>query len=102
MYTRLKALYTEVKAHTDLTQRSIPFFVRVVQDIRVELQKVSNEQAEQISRDVSDAMRLITISQREDLNNIENYMKEVPKYLGRMKESILKNLEFVNKPPKRK
>jgi hypothetical protein len=101
MYTKLKALYTEVKDHTDLTRRSIPFFVKAVQEIRVELQKLSNAQAEQISRDVSDAMRLIAISEREDLNNIENYMKEVPKYLGRMRDSILKNLEFVNRVEKR-
>jgi hypothetical protein len=101
MYTRLKALYTEVKDHTDLTRRSIPFFVKTVQEIRVELQKLSNAQAEQISRDVSDAMRLIAISEREDLNNIENYMKEVPKYLGRIRDSVLKNLEFVNRVEKR-
>jgi hypothetical protein len=102
MYTRLKSLYTEVKNHKDFTHRSIPVFKRYVQEVRLELLKISNEQAEQITQDVSDAMRQIAISEREDLNNIENYMKEIPKYLGRMRDSILRNLEFVNRVPKRK
>jgi hypothetical protein len=102
MYTRLKAIYTEVKNHNDFTHRSIPYFVKTVQEIRVELQKVSNEQAEQITQEVSDAMRQIAISEREDLNNIESYMKEIPKYLGRMRDSILRNLEFVDKPSKKR
>jgi hypothetical protein len=97
IYTRLKQFHNEVKNHTDLTYRSIPFFVKIVREIRVELLKVTTEQGEQLSRDVSDAMRLITITEREDLNNIQNYPKEIPKYLGRVKDSIVSNLAFASK-----
>ncbi len=96
IFNKLKLLYAEVKSHTDLSYKSIPFFVRKVREIRVELQKVSTEQAEQISRDVSDAMRLIRITEREDLSNIENYPKEIPKYLGRLKDAVVSSLAFVN------
>jgi hypothetical protein len=97
MYTKLKELLADVRAHTDLTQKSIPYFTARVNEIRVELLKISNTQGEQLSRDVSDATRLILITQREDLNNIMNYPKEVPKYLGRVRDSILRNLAFVEK-----
>lgn len=97
IYTKLKQLYEEVKNHPDLTYKSIPFFVKVVKDIRVELLKVTAEEGEQVSRDVMDASRLIAISEREDLNNIQNYPKEIPKYLGRVRETILMRLAFVTK-----
>jgi hypothetical protein len=97
MYTKLKELLVDVRAHTDLTNKSIPYFVARVNEIRIELLKITHHQGEQLSRDVSDATRLILITQREDLNNIENYPKEVPKYLGRVREAILRNLAFVEK-----
>ncbi len=97
MLEKLKHLHTEIKTHTDLSYKSIPFFVKTVREIRVELLKVSTEQAEQISRDVSDAMRLIRITEREDLNNIQNYPKEIPKYLGRLKATVMSSLAFVDK-----
>jgi hypothetical protein len=97
IYTKLKQLYEDVKNHPDLTYKSIPFFVKVVKDIRVELLKVTAEEGEQVSRDVMDASRLIAISEREDLNNIQNYPKEIPKYLGRVRETILMRLAFVTK-----
>ena len=94
---KLKLLYAEVNSHPDLSYKSIPFFVKTVREIRIELQKISTEQAEQISRDVSDAMRLIRITEREDLNNIQNYPKEIPKYLGRLKATLQSSLAFVDK-----
>ncbi len=97
MYTKLKLLYDEVKNHDDLSYRSIPFFVRIIKEIKVELQKITIEQAEQLSKDVSYATRLINITQREDLNNIQNYPDEIPKYLGRVKSTVISNLSFVNK-----
>ncbi len=100
MYTRLKQLYNEVKNHSDLTHKSLPFFVNAVKEIRVELLKVSAAQAEQVTRDVTDAMRIIHITEREDLKNVNeypNFMKEIPKHLGRVKEAILSRLAFVNK-----
>ncbi len=97
MSVKLKQLYGEVKNHADLTYRSIPFFVKVVGEIRVELLMVASQQAEQISRDVSDAIRLINITQREDLSGIQNYPKEIPKYLGRVKDAVMSSLSFVNK-----
>jgi hypothetical protein len=96
-FVRLKQLFNEVKNHTDLTYKSIPFYVKTVREIRVELLKLSTEQGEQLSRDVTDAMRLIHITEREDLNNIQNYPKEIPKYLGRVRETVLIRLAFVNK-----
>ncbi len=96
-YIKLKQLYNEVKNHTDLSYKSIPFFVKVIREIRVELLKVTVEQGEQISRDVSYATRLINITEREDLNNIQNYPDEIPKYLGRVKNTVISNLSFVNK-----
>ncbi|CAN5377343.1 hypothetical protein BH09BAC3_BH09BAC3_13340 [soil metagenome] len=97
MFARLKQLYLEVKNQNDLTYKSIPFFQTKMREIRVELIKISAQQGEQLSRDVSDALRLITITEREDLSNIESYPKEVPKYLGRVKTSVMANLAFVGK-----
>src|SRR5258708_28234534 len=97
MYTKLKLLYNEVKNHTDLTYKSIPFFVKTIREIKVELLKVTSAQGEQLSRDVSYATRLINITEREDLNNIQNYPDEIPKYLGRVKNTVISNLSFVNK-----
>ena len=97
MYIKLKQLYNDVKNHSDLTYKSIPFFKATLREIRVELLKVSSRQGEQITRDVSDALRLITITEREDLSNIESYPKEVPKYLGRVKTNVISHLSFVNK-----
>jgi hypothetical protein len=97
MSTKLKQLYTEVKNHPDLTYKSIPFYVKTIQEIKVELLKVSAHQGEQITRDVTDATRLINITQREDLNNIQNYPDEIPKYLKRVKDTIISTLAFVNK-----
>lgn len=100
MYTRLKQLYNEVKNHSDLTRKSFPFFVNAVKEIRVELLKISAAQAEQVTRDVTDAMRIIHIIEREDLKNVNeypNFNKEISKHLGRVKEAILSRLAFVNK-----
>ena len=97
MYGKLKQLYDEVKNHNDLTYRSIPFFVKKIREIRVELLLLATRQGEQISRDVSYATRLIHITEREDLNNIQNYPDEIPKYLKRVKDTVVSNLSFVNK-----
>ena len=94
---KLKQLYDEVKKHTDLSYKSIPFFVKTVREIRVELLKVATEQGEQLSRDVSDATRHIHITEREDLNNIDNYPREIPKYLRRVKDTVVSRLSFVDK-----
>jgi hypothetical protein len=96
-YPKLKELYNEVKNHADLTYRSIPFYKKIVRDIRVELLKVSSAEGEQLSRDVSDAMRLVIISEREDLSGIDNYPDEIPKYLGRARTVILSTLAFAGK-----
>ena len=97
MYIKLKQLHSEVKNHADLTYRSIPFFEKIIREIKVELLKVATEQGEQITRDVTDAIRLINISYREDLSGIQNYPKEIPKYLGRVKDAVVSTLSFVNK-----
>ena len=97
IYIKLKQLYNEVKNHADLTYRSIPFFVKVIREIKVELLKVSAEQGEQLSRDVTDAIRLINITEREDLNGIQNYPKEIPKYLGRVKVAVISSLSFASR-----
>lgn len=97
MYAKLKQLYTEVKNHTDLTYKSIPFFVKVIREIKVELLKVEAEQGEQITRDVSYAARQINITERENLNNIQNYPDEISKCLGRVRDTVISNLSFVNK-----
>ena len=97
MYKKLKELYQEVKNHSDLTYKSIPFYVKVVKEIKVELLKVTTEQGEQLSRDLSDSTRFITISEREDLNNIQSYPREIPKYLGRIRNTILTRLSFTDK-----
>ena len=97
IFIKLKQLYTEVNDHGDLTYKSIPFFVKVIREIKVELLKVSAEQGEQISRDVMDAIRLINITEREDLNGIQNYPKEIPKYLGRVKVAVISSLSFANR-----
>ena len=96
-YTKLKLLYDEVKSHPDLTYKSIPFFVKIIREIKVELLKIEMEQGEQLSRDVSYAARLINITERESLNNIQNYPDEIPKYLKRVKDAVVSNLSFVNK-----
>ncbi len=96
MYTKLKQLYDEVKNHTDLTYKSIPFFVNIIKEIKVELLKIAIVQGEQITRDVTYATRLINITEREDLNNIHNYPDEISKYLGRVKTTVISNLSFVN------
>jgi hypothetical protein len=96
-YARLKQLYSEVKNHDDLTYKSIPFFVKIIRDIKVELLKIEMEQGEQLSRDISYAARLINITERESLNNIQNYPDEIPKYLKRVKEAVTTNLSFVNR-----
>ena len=97
IYDKLKQYLDEIKNQTDLSYQSIPFFARVVKDIRIELLKVAAAQGEQITRDVTDAMRLIHITEREDLNNIENYPREIPKYLGRVRDAVMSSLSFVNK-----
>jgi hypothetical protein len=97
MYSRLKQLHSEVKSHADLTYRSAPFFAAKLREIKVELLKVSMAQGEQISRDVNDAIRFIEITEREDLNMIQAYPKEVPKYLGRVKETVVSKLAFAAK-----
>jgi hypothetical protein len=97
MHPKLKQLYTEVKNHTDLTYKSIPFFNQVIRDIKVELLKISSQQGEQISRDVTDATRLIAITEREDLSGIQNYPREIPKYLGRVKTAVVSCLAFAAK-----
>src|SRR5579862_4499159 len=104
MYTQLKQLYNEVKSHTDLSIKSVPFFTNKVKEIRVELLKVAAAQAEQITRDVSDAMRLIHIAEREDLKNIneyQNFTREISTHLGRIRDTVLTRLEFVNKQKSR-
>ena len=95
MYLKLKQLRGEVKDHADLTYRSIPFFVQKMREIRVELLKVASAQGEQLSDDITRAIRQIHITEREDLNNIQNYPKEIPKYLERVKVSVIANLAFV-------
>lgn len=97
MYVKLKQLHDEVKSHADLTYRSIPYFEKVIREIKVELLKVASEQGEQITRDVTDAIRLINITAREDLSGIQNYPKEIPKYLTRVRDAIVSNLAFVNR-----
>ncbi len=96
-YLKLKKLLNEVESHGDLTYKSIPFFAKVVREIKVELLIVSAQQGEQISRDVTDAIRLINITEREDLNGIQNYPKEIPKYLTRVKVAIISCLSFANR-----
>ena len=96
-YPKLKLLYDEVKNHPDLTYKSIPFFVKMIREIKVELLKIEMEQGEQLSRDISYAVRLINITERESLNNIQNYPREIPKYLGRVRTAVLSNLAFCNK-----
>jgi hypothetical protein len=97
MSVKLKQLYNDVKNHSDLTYRSIPYFISIVREIKVELLKISTEQGEQITRDVSDAVRLINITEREDLSNIQSYPKEIPKYLTRLQVNIVSCLGFVSK-----
>jgi hypothetical protein len=96
-YPKLKQLYDEVKSHQDLTYKSIPFFVKVIREIKVELLKIEMEQGEQLTRDISYAARLINITERESLNNIQNYPDEISKYLKRVQDAVIANLSFVNK-----
>ena len=96
-YPKLKQLYDEGKNHEDLTYKSIPFFVNIIKDIKVEFLKIEMEQGEQITRDVSYAARIINITERESLNNIQNYPDEISKYLKRVKDAVISNLSFVNK-----
>ena len=97
MSVRLKQLYNEVKNHPDLTYKSIPLYEKTIREIKVELLKLSALQGEQISRDVTDATRLIHLTNRDDLSGIQNYPGEIPKYLGRVKTTILSSLAFANK-----
>jgi len=97
MYSRLKKLHAEIKSHKDLTYKSVPFFKERIREIRVELLKVSAEQGEQLSRDVTDAIRHIIITEREDLNMVENYPKEIAKYLGRVRDTVITHLAFTDK-----
>jgi hypothetical protein len=97
MYTKLKQIYAEVKNRPDLTYKSIPYYVKVIEEIKVELLKVSAAQGEQISRDVTDATRLIHLTNRDDLSGIKNYPDEISKYLKRVKDTILSSLAFVLK-----
>ncbi len=97
IYSNLKKYFVDVKNHADLTYKSIPFFSQIIRDIKVELLKISTQQGEQISRDVSDAMKLIAITEREDLSGIQNYPREIPKYLARVKTVIISCLAFANK-----
>ena len=97
IYLKLKQLYSQVKNHPDLTYKSIPFFSKIIKEIKVELLKVATAQGEQISRDVSDAIRHINITEREDLNDIQNYPREIPKYLARVKDTVISYLSFVTK-----
>jgi hypothetical protein len=55
------------------------------------------DQGEQLTRDVSYAARIINITERESLNNIQNYPDEIPKYLKRVKDAVISNLSFANK-----
>ena len=96
-YSKLRLLYNEVKNHSDLTYKSIPFFVKMIREIKVELLKVEMEQGEQLTRDISYAARVINITERESLNNIQNYPDEISKYLKRVQDAVVSNLSFVNK-----
>ncbi len=97
VYPKLKKLYDEVRNHTDFSYKSIPFFVRMIKEIKVELLKIEMEQGEQLARDVSYAARLINITERESLSTIQNYPDEIPKYLKRVHDAVVLNLAFVNK-----
>lgn len=97
MFTRLKEIYQEVENHNDLTYKAIPFYTKAIRDIKVELLKISTMQGEQLSRDVTDATRLIHLTNRDDLSGIQNYPKEIPKYLKRTRDTILSCLAFVKK-----
>ena len=96
-YPKLKQLYDEVKGHTDLTYKSIPFFVKIIREIKVELLKVAAEQGEQVTRDVTYATRQINITERENLNTIHNYPDEISKFLGRVRDTVISNLSFASK-----
>jgi hypothetical protein len=105
VYARLKTLYQEIKSQTDLSARSLPFFKKTVQEVRVELLKVAAAQEDQITREVTDAMRLIHIMEREEIKNVndyQNYQKEIPKHMARAKDVLLAQLAFVNKVPSKK
>jgi hypothetical protein len=96
IYDNLKKCVYSVKDHSDLSYKSIPFFEKTILEIKVELLKVSNHQGEQVARNVTDAIRHIAITEREDLSGIQNYPREIPKYLGRVKTTILLYLAFVD------
>lgn len=100
LFARLKELYGEVKNQTDLTRKAVPFFEKTIVDIRAELMKIAAHQGEQVSQNVEDAMKAIFIAEREDLKNIYNYQNfnnDMPKYLARLKNTILTQLAFVTK-----
>ncbi|MFN7494784.1 MAG: hypothetical protein ACK5RG_17815 [Cyclobacteriaceae bacterium] len=97
MFNRLKEIYQEVENHTDLTYKAIPFYTKAIRDIKVELLKIATMQGEQLSRNVTDATRLIHLTNRDDLSGIENYPKEIPKYLKRVRDTIISCLAFVKK-----
>lgn len=105
LYDRLKILYQEVKNQTDLSARALPFFKKTIQEVRVELLKVAAAQEDQITQEVTDAMRLIHIMEREEIKNVndyQNFQREIPKHLARAKDTLLKQLAFVNKGASKK
>lgn len=105
LYARLKVLYQEVKNQTDLSAKSLPFFKKTIQEVRVELLKIAAAQEDQVTQEVTDAMRLIHIMEREEIKNVndyQNYQKEIPKHMARAKETLLTQLAFVNKGTSKK
>jgi len=52
--------------------------VKVIREIKVELLKIEMKQGEPTLQDISYAARLINITERESLNNIQNYPDEIP------------------------
>jgi hypothetical protein len=105
VYARLRTLYEEIKNQTDLSAKSLPFFKKTIQEVRVELLKVAATLQDQIPQDVTDAMRLIHIMEREEIKNVndyQNYQKEIPKHMARAKETLLVQLAFLNKGTSKK
>ena len=97
MYEKLKQHYLDVKNHADLTTKSIPFFENKLRDIQYELLKISNQQGEQQSKEVSNAIRFMELTDREDLFNIKSYPRDTAKLLGRAKDKVLTHLLFAAK-----
>jgi len=94
MYEKLKQHYHEVKNHTDLTAKSISFFEKKLRDIQYELLMIANQQGEQQSREVTNAIRFMELTDREDLFNIKSYPKDTAKLLARAKDKVLTHLAF--------